>query len=158
MARTVMVLCDVHLEEGKRVAAEELPPIEIEGNGPRVLALCREHKREYYDPFVDLVDDLARDLADESPRETGPEAQNEEPEQDGSERDDQESAVAESPAMSVVPDQPGTARWDCPMDDCDKSYSASGDTRAEELKRLGNLHLSTSHHLDKAAREEMLSA
>ena len=158
MARTVMVLCDVHLEEGKRVAAEELPPIEIEGNGPRVLALCRRHKREYYDPFVDLVDDLARDLSDESPREAGPEPQDEEPDHDGSERDDQESVVEESPAMSVVPDQPDTARWDCPLDDCDKSYSASGDTRAEELKRLGNLHLSTSHHLDKAAREEMLSA
>ena len=157
-------MCDVHLEEGQRVEAAELPPITIEGKGPRLLALCPEHKRAFYDPFVDLVEDLALDLpggrVQQQPSgDTQGEDQDETADQDlGSTRDDPDQVVAESPAMTVVPDQPDTARWDCPMDDCDKSYSASGDNRAEDLKRLGNLHLSTGHHLDKAARLELLSA
>jgi hypothetical protein len=60
--------------------------------------------------------------------------------------------------MTDLPDEPDTARWSCPVDGCDKTYTASGDNRAEDLKRLGNLHLSTSHGLDKTARRELLSA
>lgn len=171
MARAVVVLCDVHLENGKRVRAEELPPIDIEGKGPRVLALCSQHKKEYYDPFVELVDDLARALSDgDAPvldagqggtdqAEADDDAdQGETGSPDRPSREDPERAVEESPAMTAVPDQPDTARWDCPVDGCDKSYSASGENRAEDLKRLGNLHLSTAHDMDKAARVELLSA
>jgi hypothetical protein len=62
VARIAVVFCDLHLEKGERVQAEELPPITIEGKGPRVLALCPEHKRDFYDPFVELVDDLGQDV------------------------------------------------------------------------------------------------
>jgi hypothetical protein len=177
----------MHLEEGQRVEAEELPPISIEGKGPRVLALCPEHKRDYYDPFMELVEDLAQEMPEEeAPSGTSKKSRKETPQQeertaedetqddesaeedesaedDASDQeeassDDPDQIVAESPAMTVVPDQPDTARWDCPMDDCEKTYSASGGNRAEDLKRLGNLHLSTAHHLDKAARIELLSA
>lgn len=209
MARTVVVHCDLCLEEGERTEAEELPPITIEGKRPRVLALCPDHKQDYYDPFVELVDDLAQEYPEDSSDSDEEEAWDDEPEDDeeaeedsedqpdeegeasydeaddvseeaseeGDEDedsdeeeadeeeetdeeadDDPEQIVAESPAMSAVPDEPDTARWDCPVDDCDKSYTASGDNRAEELKRLGNLHLATGHHLDKAARQELLSA
>ncbi|QNN53329.1 hypothetical protein [Nocardioides mesophilus] len=176
MARTVVVLCDVHLEQGRRVKAEELPPVAIEDKGPRVLALCAACRRDYYDPFKQLVEDLAQELpeqdaplsgpgdeqegesGDEQEGESGDETEQQEPEEDEPQREDPERVIAESPAMQVVPDEPDTARWDCPMDDCDKSYSASGENRAEDLKRLGNLHLSTGHHLDKAARQELLSA
>ena len=173
MARAVVVFCDLHLEEGQRVEAEELPPITIEGKGPRVLALCPEHKRDYYDPFMELVEDLAQEIPEEQsleePSEDGeataedetPEdesAEDQTPDQEEAASDDPEQVVAESPAMTVVPDEPDAARWDCPVDDCDKTYSASGGNRADELKRLGNLHLSTAHHLDKAARLELLSA
>jgi hypothetical protein len=159
VARTVVVLCDVHLEYGERVEAEELPPIRIEGQGSRVLALCKEHKREYYDPFVDLVDDLGQDLPDgkEHPETKALDEEDQSPDE-GQSADDPDRVVAESPAMKVVSGEPETAEWECPVDDCDKTYTASGDTRAEDLKRLGNLHLSTAHHLDKAARNEMLTA
>ena len=170
MARTVVVLCDVHLEEGKRVEAEELPPIVVEGRGPRVLALCAQHRHEFYDPFVDLVDDLARDESDDEPDQGGEaggqlpdeqESSDEEEESSDEQQppmDDPDRVVAETPAMTAVPNQPDTARWQCPVKGCDKSYSASCDLRADDLNRLGNLHLSTAHHLDKAARQELLTA
>jgi hypothetical protein len=177
VARTVVVMCDLHLENGQRVEAEELPPITMEEKGPRVLALCPEHKREYYDPFAELVEDLGLEPPDaqagqgsaEPKPQGGGEAEEKssdgEPTQDRSgdqdaepSREDPDRVVAESPAMTVVSDEPETARWDCPVDDCDKTYSASGENRAEDLKRLGNLHLRTVHDLDKAARLQLLSA
>ena len=163
MARRVVVLCDVHLEEGERVEAAELPPITVEGNGPRVLALCEEHKRDYYDPFVELVEDLGLDSAEEGTSKAIPDddsaddsAAEEESDAEQDTGDDPQQVVDEAPAMTAVSDD--TARWDCPVDDCDKNYSASGEHRAEDLKRLGNLHLSTAHGLDKGARREVLSA
>lgn len=161
MARRVVVLCDVHLEEGTRVEAAELPPITVEGNGPRVLALCEEHKRDYYDPFVELVEDLGLDSAEEGtskaiPDDSAADPAHEDPDADEETGDDPQQVVDEAPTMTAVSGD--TARWDCPVDDCDKSYSASGEHRAEDLKRLGNLHLSTAHGLDKGARQEMLSA
>ena len=181
MARIVTVMCDVHLEQGERVEAEELPPISIEGKAPRVLALCEEHKRDFYDPFAELVEDLAHDAEDDEPRPLPDDVRADDPadssdaegdkdEDEGDDRedhdrdddqyglDDPDEVIEETPSMSVVPGEEDTAEWACPVDDCDKSYTASGDTRAEDLKRLGNLHLSTAHHLDKAARVDLLSA
>lgn len=165
MARALVVLCDVHLEEGQRVEAEELPPISIDGKDPRVLALCAQHKKDFYDPFLELVDDLARDPSDDDSDELpvgaapeSPEPERDEEEQDSSSFDDPDRVIAEMPSMRAIADEPETAQWDCPLDDCDKTYTASGDTRAEDLKRLGNLHLSRAHHLDKPARRELLSA
>ena len=170
MARRVVVLCDVHLEEGERVEAEELPPITVEGKSARILALCPEHKHDYYDPFVELVDDLGVDASDEGTtkaiHDKAPsagaqpdEGSEDTTDDDSGERDENDQAalaVTESPTMTVVDDD--TARWDCPVDDCDKQYSAAGEHRAEDLKRLGNLHLSTAHGLDKGERREVLSA
>jgi hypothetical protein len=187
MARTVVVICDVHQERGQRVECEELPPITIEGKSPRVIALCPQCKDEYYDPFKQLVDDLGLEVSDgddqqptrtdDSPAEKAEKAgeadapsgeESDEVESstdDQEEKDDEEPStedpdriVAESPAMDVVRGEPDTARWTCPVDDCGKTYEASGEQRADDLKRLGNLHLSTSHHLDKAARLDLLSA
>jgi segregation and condensation protein B len=200
------VLCDVHLEEGKRVRAEELPPISMDDKGPRVLALCPRHKREFYDPFLELLDDLGTEADDDEPpaavedeadEDEGEEDEAEEHEDEANDEGDEDDAddaaedddedrdqggdededeaekaddsepapfedpdrlIAKSPTMSPVPDEPETARWDCPIDGCDKSYTASGKTRGEDLKRLGNLHLSTAHGLDKPARRELLSA
>lgn len=178
MARTVVVICDVHKERGQRVECEELPPITVEGKGPRVLALCPECKSEYYDPFKELVDDLAQELSEEKDQQqtmsvdapagkaevAEPPSRDEPDEAESAAAEDEPSTeepdqiVAESPAMDVVRSEPDTARWTCPVDDCGKTYEASGEKRADDLKRLGNLHLSTSHHLDKAARLELLSA
>src|SRR3954453_22174019 len=179
MARQIVVMCDVHLEQGQRVEAQELPPITVEGKGPRVLALCPEHKQDYYDPFVELVEDLGLETPEKNPTRAAPEeAQpptsngkeatatetddsaggSEKQDVSESQREDPAQVIAESPTMSALPDEADAARWECPVDDCDKSYSASGEHRAEDLKRLGNLHLSTSHNLDKAARVDLLSA
>jgi len=179
MARKIVVMCDVHLEQGQRVEAQELPPISVEGKRPRVLALCAEHKHDYYDPFVELVEDLGVETPEKNAAKTSPyEAQQQTTDRaeatatetndsadSGEEQDVSESqggdpaqVIAESPTMTAVRDEPDAARWDCPIDDCGKSYSASGEHRAEDLKRLGNLHLSTTHNLDKAARVDLLSA
>lgn len=179
MARQIVVMCDVHLEQGQRVEAQELPAITVEGKGPRVLALCAEHKHDYYDPFVELVEDLGLETPEKNPQRATPDgAQSpttngmeatatetnssagsmEQQDVSESQRENPAQVIAESPTMTAVHDEPDAARWDCPIDDCDKSYSASGEHRAEDLKRLGNLHLSTSHNLDKAARVDLLSA
>jgi len=57
MARrvTVQLLCDPCLADGKEVEAEELPPLNLVGNKPRVLALCEGHRAEVFDPLVEMV-------------------------------------------------------------------------------------------------------
>lgn len=57
MARRVIVetLCDPCLAKGSEVAAEELPPLPLIGNKPRVLALCPDHRAEVYEPLLAMV-------------------------------------------------------------------------------------------------------
>jgi hypothetical protein len=57
MARRVIttMLCDPCLAEGNEVEGEELPPLPLIGNKPRILALCEDHRAEVYDPLVEMV-------------------------------------------------------------------------------------------------------
>jgi hypothetical protein len=59
MARrvTVHTLCDPCLAMGSEVEAEELPPLNLVGNKPRTLALCEDHRKEVFDPLVQMVKD-----------------------------------------------------------------------------------------------------
>ena len=62
MARQVIVqtLCDPCLAKGEEVDAEELPPLGLVGNKPRVLALCDVHRKEVYEPLVQMVKDYGQ--------------------------------------------------------------------------------------------------
>lgn len=63
MARviTVQTLCDPCLNLDKaEVPGEELPPLPLVGNKPRVLAVCQRHKAEVYDPLLAMVRDYGQ--------------------------------------------------------------------------------------------------
>jgi hypothetical protein len=48
------------LAQGSEVAAEELPPLPLIGNKPRVLALCDVHRKEVYEPLVEMVKEFGQ--------------------------------------------------------------------------------------------------
>ena len=58
MAREIILRtwCDPCLVEEKQVEGQELPPLTlIPGRKPRVLALCEVHRKEFYEPLVELL-------------------------------------------------------------------------------------------------------
>lgn len=62
MARELVthIWCDVCLSPGEGqdpeyVKGEELPPVVLGNFKPRLLALCEPHRKEFYDPFRDMV-------------------------------------------------------------------------------------------------------
>lgn len=61
MARqvTIRTLCDVCLKDSRETEAEELPPLNLVGNKPRILALCDEHSKPY-DDLVSLIKDFGQ--------------------------------------------------------------------------------------------------
>ena len=61
MAREIItsIWCDPCLKiDDVRTEGEELPPITIGNGKPRVLAMCKQHRTDFYDPFVDAVMEL----------------------------------------------------------------------------------------------------
>lgn len=62
MARRVIVetLCDPCLKAGSEVEAEELPPLNVVGNKPRIMALCPDHRVQVYDPLVEMVKEFGQ--------------------------------------------------------------------------------------------------
>lgn len=75
MARQVIVrtLCDPCLESESETDGEELAPLklpEISGK-PRVVTLCEVHRKEFYDPFVEILRDLGQPV-DEEGNASGP--------------------------------------------------------------------------------------
>lgn len=62
MAREVVtrIWCDVCFHEGEHTEAEELPPVTIGNTKPRLLALCERHRKEFYDPFQQLLSELGQ--------------------------------------------------------------------------------------------------
>lgn len=63
MARRVIVelLCDPCLVQDKNeVEGEELPPLPLIGNKPRVLVLCPRHRAEVYEPLLQMVKDYGQ--------------------------------------------------------------------------------------------------
>ena len=69
MARQVIVrvLCDPCLENELEVEGDELPPLKLpEFTGrPRVMTLCEVHRKEFYDPFAELLAKLGQPVDDE---------------------------------------------------------------------------------------------
>lgn len=58
MARDVVtyIWCDFCLgQDDTKTDAEELPPITVGTNKPRVLALCKEHRETWYEPMVEAL-------------------------------------------------------------------------------------------------------
>jgi predicted RNA-binding Zn-ribbon protein involved in translation (DUF1610 family) len=75
VARLVIVrtLCDPCLETEAEVDGEELAPLklpEISGR-PRVLTLCEVHRKEFYDPLVEILKELGQPV-DEEGNAAGP--------------------------------------------------------------------------------------
>ena len=68
MAREVIVRtwCDVHLtQDDEHVEGEELPPLALAPRTkPKVVALCEVHRKEFYDPLVQLLADLGQPVPD----------------------------------------------------------------------------------------------
>lgn len=65
MAREIIttILCDVCLNDeeiDEKVEAVEMPPVSIGGAAPKVVALCEEHKADYWEPFIVLLDNLGQ--------------------------------------------------------------------------------------------------
>lgn len=76
MAREIIVhlWCDPCLAEDQRVEGQELPPLvlpEVPGNRPRVAAVCERHRKELYQPLIDLLTEHGQAL-DEDGNPTGP--------------------------------------------------------------------------------------
>lgn len=96
MARELVthIWCDACLatpegEEPVYTKAEELPPTTMGAMKPRLLALCEPHRKEYYDPFRELLQRLGQVVPDTGPR-----------------------------AVSAAPAAPGRKVWPCPVPTC----------------------------------------
>lgn len=57
MAREIIVQvwCDWCQDIDMQTPGDELPPIQVGGQKARVPALCEPHKKEFYDPFVEML-------------------------------------------------------------------------------------------------------
>lgn len=58
MARSTVtyIFCDFCLGENDvQTEAQELPPITLGNAKPRLLALCKQHREDWYEPFVEAV-------------------------------------------------------------------------------------------------------
>jgi len=69
----VRTLCDPCLESESETDGEELAPLklpEISGR-PRVVTLCEVHRKEFYDPFVEILRELGQPV-DEEGNASGP--------------------------------------------------------------------------------------
>lgn len=106
-----LTLDDVHTE------GEELPPITIGNSKPRVMAMCKEHRENFYEPFVEALNQMGA-LADHLGTEKRPAKVR--------------SAAASSPSMAS--ETPSGLRIVCPS--CDRT--------AKNVSSL-TTHMRTTH-------------
>lgn len=62
MAREIVtrIWCDVCLKKGDHVEAEETPPVVVGTFKARTVALCEKDRKEFYDPFRDVLVELGQ--------------------------------------------------------------------------------------------------
>lgn len=51
----IKIWCDPCFAQDVKTEAEELPAVALAGSKPRVLAMCKEHRENLYDPFVSVL-------------------------------------------------------------------------------------------------------
>lgn len=98
MAREVIIStwCDLCLVEDVRTEAEEMPPIGVGNRKARIVALCKQHAEDHYEPFMQLLNEYG-EIADTV---------------NGS------AQAASKGAPSQAWRQPDGTRLQCPMPDC----------------------------------------
>lgn len=113
MARRVIVetLCDPCLAQGTEVAAEELPPLPLIGNKPRVLALCPDHRAEVYEPLLAMVKEHGQIVDIEPATGTAPRARVKATTSDGGSLDCPECRAAGTPRSFTAPQGLGAHRY-----------------------------------------------